>query len=166
MQSQRAILAILLIFGAGMVAGFFLGRPARPVGTSVPSHSKSGKSAQIFQLSVKDLVRELNLNPVQEKEIRKIYVGHRERLKAVLSKDIRKDVREEVNKRDDEIRAVLTAKQKEEFGKLPGMRRPSGKPKPSEKPSKPAITNDPPLLPDSPKGNSTVSSPEDNSTDN
>ena len=156
MQSQKAILAILLIFGAGMVVGFFLGRSAAPTGTSIPSHSKSGKSVQVFRLSVDDLDQRLDLSTDQENKIREIYVESRKRLKLLLTPTVRDQVRqvhEEVRKLDESIRAELTEEQIAEYRQLPGMRTPTGKPSATPR-LETEGTNEP--LPSPLKGNSTL----------
>jgi len=162
MQSQRAILAILLIFGAGMVAGFFLGRPAKPV--ALPPQPKPG---QTFRLDVDELKQRLSLKPAQEKEIRYIYSESQKRLKEeVLPEAIRQRVRKEVLRRNKAIREVLDDEQRRNFGQLPGMRDPDGgRPIDSVNP-KTEGTNDPLPVPAPLKGNSTLPLPEANSTDN
>ena len=161
MQSQRAILAILLIFGAGMVAGFCLGRLAVPAGTGAPSHLKSGKSAQIFQLSVDELDQRLNLKADQKEKIREVYVESRKRLKFLLTPTVRDQMREELRKLDESIRAELTEEQITKYRQLPGTRTPSGKP-PAPSRLEPSGTKDLLPLPDSLNGNATLPLPEAN----
>ena len=163
MQSQKAILAILLIFGAGMVVGFFLGRSAAPTGTSIPSHSKSGKSVQVFRLSVDDLDQRLDLSTDQENKIREIYVESRKRLKLLLTPTVRDQVREEVRQLDESIRAELTEEQVAKYRQLPGMRTPTGGKPPTPENSGARGAGAP--LPDPPKGNSTLPLPEVNGAD-
>ncbi len=143
-----------------MVAGFFLGRPAKP--TALPP-----KPGQTFRLDVGDLKGRLNLNTNQVKKIRTIYTESQKRLKEeVLPKAIRQRVRKEVIRRNKAIRAVLTAKQKEVFGKLPGMRDPDGgRPIDSVNP-KTEGTNDSLPVTAPLKGKPTLPLPEANSTNN
>ncbi len=146
-----------------MVVGFFLGRSAAPTGTSIPSHSKSGKSVQVFRLSVDDLDQRLDLSTDQENKIREIYVESRKRLKLLLTPTVRDQVHEEVRKLDESIRAELTEEQIAEYRQLPGMRTPTGKPSATPR-LETEGTNEP--LPGPLKGNSTLSPlPDANSTD-
>ena len=162
MQSQRAILAILLIFGAGMVAGFFLGRPAKPA--PLPPQPKPG---QVFRLNVDELKQRLSLKPAQEKEIRDIYTGSQKRLKEeVLPETIRQRVRKEVIRRNKAIREVLDDEQRKNFGQLPGMRDPDGGRPIDPVNPKTEGTNDSLPVPAPLKGKPTLPLPEANSTDN
>ena len=146
-----------------MVVGFFLGRSAAPTGTSIPSHSKSGKSVQVFRLSVDDLDQRLDLSTDQENKIREIYVESRKRLKLLLTPTVRDQVREEVRQLDESIRAELTEEQIAEYRQLPGMRTPTGKPSATPR-LETEGTNEP--LPSPLKGNSTLPPlPDANSTD-
>ena len=146
-----------------MVVGFFLGRSAAPTGTSIPSHSKSGKSVQVFRLSVDDLDQRLDLSTDQENKIREIYVESRKRLKLLLTPTVRDQVHEEVRKLDESIRAELTEEQIAEYRQLPGMRTPTGKPSATPR-LETEGTNEP--LPSPLKGNSTLPPlPDANSTD-
>jgi hypothetical protein len=153
MQTQKAILAILLIFGAGVVAGFFIGRAKSPARLGDTPKLKVGESAQIFRLSVDELDQRLDLTTDQEDKIRGIYVESRQRLKFLLTPAVREQVREEVRKLDQAIRVVLTEEQLTKYSQLPGMRRPTGKPPEPPGPPTPKGTNDP--MP-APEGNATL----------
>jgi hypothetical protein len=153
MQTQKAILAILLIFGAGVVAGFFIGRVKSPAQVGVTPRLKVGESAQIFRLSVDELDQRLDLTTDQEDKIRGIYVESRRRLKFLLTPAVRESVREEVHKLDQAIRAELTEEQIAKFSQLPGMRRPTGKPPEPPIPPTTKGTNDPMPVPE---GNTTL----------
>ena len=166
MQSQKAILAILLIFGAGMVVGFFLGRSATTTGVVATPSPKSDKPKQIFQLSIDELDQRLDLSTDQENKIHEIYVESRKRLKFLLTPTVRDQVREEVRQLDESIRAELTEEQIAKYRQLPGMRTPTGGKPPSSKSSGAGGASDPLPLPDSPKGNSTLPLPETNGTGN
>jgi len=165
MQSQRAILAILLIFGAGMVAGFFIGRSVTSADVVAPSSSSGfGKPAQVFQLSVDELDQRLGLSADQKNKIRDIYVESRKRLKFLLTPTVRDQVREEVRQLDESIRSELTKEQIAKYRQLPGMRTPAGGKPPSLENSGAGGSSDPLPLPDSSRGNSTLPLPEANGT--
>tara|TARA_A100001037_G_scaffold304826_1_gene342931 strand:- start:1325 stop:1783 length:459 start_codon:yes stop_codon:yes gene_type:complete len=146
MQSQKAILAVLLIFGAGLVAGYVIGRQAVPRPQVDESRSKE---VQVFRLDVGELSQRLNLTTDQEDQVRTVYAESQKRLKGVLSEDIRRNVREEVALRDEKIRAILYPLQIKKYDQLPGMRRPTGKP-----------TSAPPIQPLPEGGNETLPLPE------
>ena len=146
-----------------MVAGFFLGRSAAPAGVVAPSSPRSGKPAQVFQLSVDELDQRLDLSTNQEDKIREIYTESRKRLKFLLTPAVRDQVREEVRQLDKSIRAELTEEQILKYRQLPGMRTPTGKP-PAPSRLETGGTNDSPPLPDPLKENSTLPLPEANGT--
>ena len=162
MQSQKAILAILLIFCAGMVAGFFVGRSAAPSVLVSSSSSRLGKPSQVFQLSVDELDQRLDLSADQENKIREIYVESRKRLKFLLTPAVRDQVREEVRQLDESIRLELTEEQIAKYRQLPGMRTPAGGRPSTSEASEVEGASGPLPLPDSSEGNSTL--PEANGT--
>jgi NACalpha-BTF3-like transcription factor len=116
-NAWKVILATLVIFGAGMVAGNLLGRRANPV-ESAPARESSVPSANPSQLRLWELLhrmdRELGLTSEQHENIEKIIAGSQERTRKLWS-PIAQEMRKETQSVCEEIRGQLTPDQRKKF---------------------------------------------------
>lgn len=113
-SSLKAVILLVLAVGAGFVAGVFgdrivLLRQRR----LLPRQGLEIVSTRI----ARELDRKLDLSDAQEAEIHEIIETHRKVIETLWS-DLRPRVRHEVHAGEDEIRALLDARQQKEYDEL------------------------------------------------
>ena len=124
MKIWKVILATIVIFAAGVLAGGMLVNARKPQ-TPPPKPETSGFLPQFFFQA--RLKKELQLTADQTNRLDKIFVesnARRKTLMDLIDPEMKKE-RQEVH---DEIRAILTAEQREKFEQLLKQppRRPDG----------------------------------------
>jgi len=116
-NAWKVIVATLVIFATGMVAGNLLGRRTSHMDSAAARQSDS-KSANPSQLRLWELLhrmdRELSLTPEQHENIEKIIAGSQERTQKLWS-PIAQEMRKETQSVCEEIREQLTPDQRKKF---------------------------------------------------
>ncbi len=120
MKIWKVILAVLLIFGAGVVTGGMLvrtrvvtARPAMAMPGGPPGPGLWGQPRQQFVLR---LNRQLDLTAGQTAEVDRILRGSHERMSRLWD-PIAPQAREETRKVRDQIQSLLTPDQKTKFNR-------------------------------------------------
>ena len=111
MKSWKAILATLVIFGAGVVTG---GLAVKRVQASPPGRPGSIHQRAEFMRRVE---KRLDLTPVQREQIEAILSESQERTKKAWEQ-VRPIIRDEFQRVQDRIRGELTPVQEKKFEKL------------------------------------------------
>ena len=125
MKIWKVILATLVIFVAGALAGGMFVRSITPPATPAKGPTMANAPQQFFQARLK---KELQLTADQTNRIDKIFTESNARRKT-LSDLIEPEMKKERQEVHDEIRAILTAEQREKFEQLlkqPPPHRPDG----------------------------------------
>ena len=116
MSAWKVILATLVIFAAGFLAGGALSQkfklPGQKVADSAPFHPW-----EVREEYVSRLVRDLGLTDAQKEEISKTVKESQERIK-ILFELVGPEMREEMEQVRETIRGVLTPEQQEAFDEL------------------------------------------------
>lgn len=137
MKTWKLVLAVLVIFGAGVVTGGMLVRvkipaqhPPETAELIPPANSDKGGGPQLpgllgagRQQFVQRLNQKLELTPEQSTNVDRIMEASRERV-AKLWDPIAPQAREEVRKVRTQIYAILTSEQKAKFDEYFRARRP------------------------------------------
>ena len=126
MKTWKIVLAVMLIFGAGVVTGGMLVRtrvPARPPLSGPLMGGPAGLFGQGRQQFVQRLQRQLDLSREQKAEVDRILRDSHERM-AKIWDPIAPAAREETRKVRQEIQAVLSPPQKAKFNEVFKPRRP------------------------------------------
>jgi Spy/CpxP family protein refolding chaperone len=119
----KVVIAVMLIFGAGVVTGGLLVRtrvtpriaPAAPVTMGMPSQSAPISPAR--QAFVQKVRRELNLSPEQSTQVDEIMRDSRKRMTKIYE-PVMPEAREETRRVRQEIQAILTPEQKKKFNEV------------------------------------------------
>ncbi|MBU6399330.1 MAG: hypothetical protein KGS61_03345 [Verrucomicrobia bacterium] len=133
MSAWKAILATLVIFGAGLVTGAVSGRwlraQAHPAFRLGPSSQMTPWTAQ-RRAFLRRLDRELDLNPAQHARVQQLITESQDRLKKIWE-PITPQARQEFHRLRGEIRAELNPDQQHKFDTLfhKGPRHPGNGPK-------------------------------------
>lgn len=160
MNQWKVILATLLIFGSGLGTGYLMRDRAEPNaitppetppnerGKFAPANGSRSNQRPIFFRSAGFLDRHLDLTEEQTHQIQKIMKGSHVRIRE-FGAPFRDQLKEEHQKVQQQIRAVLTPEQSKKLDSLPHYRfngesgRPGGRP--------PHLRPGGPQLPPSPK---------------
>jgi Spy/CpxP family protein refolding chaperone len=151
----KAILAALVIFGAGVVTGGMLVRLTQPPPQPASPRSLPPAAAQ-WQLQLltfgNRVERELSLTSTQRRQVDRIIAESQKRVRGVWD-PIAEQMRDELRRAHEEIRAILTPEQRKQFDerlKVRFPRRPEGetstgerRPREGRNPAR-SLTNAPP----------------------
>ena len=131
MNTWKVIVATLIIFGAGMAAGWLAVSRGEHI---APNQRKPVQAANPWQVRNKELLRrmdrELALTPEQHEHIEKIIANSQERTKA-LWKPIAPQMNKEMQSVCEEIRDELTAEQRKKFDSFSKTRQNHGQHRPA-----------------------------------
>lgn len=124
MNTWKVILAAIVIFGAGAVTGGLVVqhsarlRAPAPQISAGPARPTAPISAGIVRMEfLRRVQRELKLTPQQQEEVHKILEEGQERTRK-LTEPIAPQLREELRKTRENMRAVLTPEQQVRFDQL------------------------------------------------
>ena len=129
MKIWKVIFATLVIFAAGALAGGMFVRSITPPATPATGPTMANAPQQFFQARLK---KELQLTADQTNRLDKVFVESNARRKTIISL-IDPELKKERQEVHDEIRAILTAEQREKFEQLlkqPPPHRPVGRGRP------------------------------------
>jgi Spy/CpxP family protein refolding chaperone len=132
-NTWKAILAALVIFGAGLVTGTVLYRvsdSAKPVpgpGTTHPSGARPPQTLPLEHLRKMELMmhvqKELNLTPEQHERIEKVISEGQEHIRDLWDQ-VAPDIHDELQQVREKVYAELTQEQKKHFDELMKQPRP------------------------------------------
>ena len=126
MKPWKVILAAVLIFAAGAMAGTSLTRRApraatnsRPMGTNQVSPPTAAPNFVVQRLEfLRQAERQLDLTPEQRAKVEQIMTDSRQRTRLVMEK-LTPELRDELKRTTQAIRETLTGKeQREKFDRL------------------------------------------------
>jgi hypothetical protein len=119
-STWKVILAILVIFTAGLFTGGAVLRKFGPHPVSRPWERPGGGPflpREATEDYVRRLVRDLNLTPAQKEQVSKIVTDSQQRIKSLYEK-IGPEMREEMRQVRESVRAVLTPDQQRVFDEM------------------------------------------------
>ena len=125
MNTWKVILAAIVIFGAGAVTGGLVVQHSARLRAPAPQMSAAGParpplpiSAGVMRMEfLRRVQRELKLTPQQQEQVHKILEEGQERTRK-LTEPIAPQLREELRKTRENMRAVLTPEQQVHFDQL------------------------------------------------
>jgi len=121
-SAWKVILATLVIFAAGFLAGGALSQKIKFPGQKAPD-SAPFQPWEVREEYVSRLVRDLGLTDTQKEEISRTVTESQERIK-ILFELVGPEMREEMEQVRESIRGLLTPEQQTAFDELRKKRRP------------------------------------------